>query len=202
MDLRKSARKRLRGAGAMLIGLLIAGQASAQSAPAPPSAPPPTGYRPQSVANGVQVETPYFQDTLAVLDNLPASAPARPKTPRKVLVFCRAVGYAHSVIPLTAFTIKALGDRTGAWSTTITYRLGDFSAERLANYDVLVLDNTTGTFLDDADAAATAVRRAALLSYVRSGHGLVLTHAAGDAYHTGLDSPGRTQKPLAGNTAG
>lgn len=169
----------------IVIGLLIAGQASAQGVPASP-----TGYRPQSLANGVQVETPNFQDTLAVLDNLPRSAQARPKTPRKVLVFCKAVGYAHSAIPLTAFAIKALGDKTGAWSTTITYRLADFTADSLANYDVLVLDNTTGAFLDDADTAATAARRAALLSYVRSGHGLVLTHAAGDSYHTGLDGPG------------
>src|SRR5206468_3908386 len=108
---------------------------------------------------------------------------------RKVLVFCKARGYAHSVIPLTAFAIKALGDQTGAWSTTISYGLQDFTAETLANYDVLALDNTTGAFLDDADPAATAARRAALLAYVRRGHGLVLLHSASDAYHTDIGAP-------------
>ena len=204
----RGPRKLLKEVGAIVIGVLIAGPALAQGVAARPSAapptapstaaipngppgqPPPTGYRPQSVVDGVQVETPYFQDTLAVLDNLPRSAPARPKKARKVLVFCNARGYAHSVIPLTAFAIKGLGDKTGAWATTITYKLQDFTAERLANYDVVVLDNTTGAFLDDADPVATPARRAALLSYVRSGHGLVLAHAAGDSYHTSADSPG------------
>jgi type 1 glutamine amidotransferase len=55
----------------------------------------------------------------------------------------------------------------------------------------LVLDNTTGAFLDDKDATATAARHKALLEYVRSGHGLVLLHAAGDSYHTnGPRAPG------------
>ncbi len=205
---RRGRRKRLEAVAAIVIGVLMAGPALAQDGAFRPSAPPPgapvaaaatngpsrqpapTGYRPQSVVDGVQAEAPYFQDTLAVLDNLPRSAPARPKKARKVLVLCTARGYVHSVIPLTAFAIRALGDKTGAWATTVTYRLQDFTAERLANYDVVVLDNTTGAFLDDADPVATSARRAALLSYVRSGRGLVLTHAAGDSYHTDADSPG------------
>lgn len=201
--------KRLAIIGCVSLGVLVAGPVLAQAGSGGLSAPPPTppvsalapsgrptplpGYRPQSVHDGVQVETPYFQDTLAVLDNLPTSPPAKPKRPRKVLVFCVARGYVHSVIPLTAFAIKALGENTGAWETTVTYRLQDFTAERLASYDVVVLNNTSGAFLDDADAVATLARRAALLNYVRGGHGLVLTHAAGDSYHTGVDSPGGPQ---------
>lgn len=147
------------------------------------------GYRPQSVVNGVQVTLPQYEDVFATLDALPNAAPARPKQARKVLVYSRPKGFMHSSIPLTAFAIKALGDKTGAWSTDVSYKLEDFTAANLARYDVLVLNSTTGEFLDDADAAATAARHAALLSYVRAGHGLVLTHAGTDAYHTNGNTP-------------
>ena len=52
----------------------------------------------------------------------------------------------------------------------------------LARFDAVVLNNTTGGFLDDPDPERTRRRRDALLAYVRSGHGLVLLHAATDAY--------------------
>lgn len=164
-------------AAALKAGLAAQAAADAQQAA--------MGYRPQSVQNGVQIQTPYFQDTLAVRDNMPASFATVPaKKPRKVLVFARARGYGHSVIPLAAYLTTQLGNKTGAWQTTVTYDLKDFTAANLANYDALQLDSTTGTFLDDpADAAGTAARKQALLDYVRSGHGLIMTHAAGDSYH-------------------
>ena len=146
--------------------------------------PNPQGYRPQSKVNGVQIQEPMYEDTFAVLDALPDHAPATPKKPRKIFVFAKANGYAHSNIPLAAFTIKALGDKTKAWTTTTSYDLADFTAANLAQYDAIVLDNTTGAYLDDTDAAATEQRKKALLDFVRSGHGLVLLHAAGDSYHT------------------
>jgi hypothetical protein len=141
----------------------------------------------------VQNQIPVTHDTIAVLDALPATAPAVPKKPRKIFVFARAVGFVHSNIPLAAFTMKALGDKTGAWSTTISYDLADFTAANLAQYDAIMLDNTTGTFLDDSDAAATAARHQALLDFVNSGKGLIMVHAAGDSYHdngTGGFTPG------------
>jgi len=165
---------------------LVPGPGGAIPPPAPPGGGAIPGYRPQSVVNGVQITTPQYEDVFAVLDALPDAAAVKPKKPRKILVYSRAQGYAHSNIPLTAFTIKELGDRTGAWSTTITYSLEDFNAATFAQYDVLVLNNTTGTYLDDPeDPARTQRRKAALLDYVRSGHGLVLTHASGDSYHRG-----------------
>ena len=69
------------------------------------------------------------------------------KKARKVFVYAHAAGYAHSSVPITAFAIDELGKKTGAWSTTISYDQNDFTAANLANYDVLVLDSTTGAFL-------------------------------------------------------
>src|SRR5690606_31066702 len=55
----------------------------------------------------------------------------------------------------------------------------------LAQYDAVFLDSTTGSFLDDADAAASEARRKALLDFVRGGKGLGGVHAATDSYHKG-----------------
>src|SRR5690606_6587944 len=107
-----------------------------------------------------------------------------PASPRRVLVLARAAGFVHSSIPLAAATIDALGQKTGAWTTTISYDAADVTAENLRQFDAVFLASTTGAFLDDpADAAATAARRRALLEFVRGGKGLAGIHAATDAYH-------------------
>jgi type 1 glutamine amidotransferase len=116
---------------------------------------------------------------------LPDKAPAKPKRPRKVLVLCKAAGFVHSSIPVAAATIEALGKKTGAWSTTISYDSAVITADNLKQYDALFLNNTTGAFLDDPnDAAVTEMRKKALLDFVRGGKGLAGIHAASDAYHT------------------
>lgn len=166
-------------------GAAAPGAAPAARAPNPNaqnSDPATTGYRPQSTINGVVYPFPAVEDTLGVLDNLPATAPAKPKKARKVLVFSRSRGFAHSSIPLTAFAVREMGLKTGAWETTITYNPDDINTANLARFDVLVLNNTTGAFLDDDNAAATAARKAALLAFVRGGKGLTLLHAATDSY--------------------
>jgi type 1 glutamine amidotransferase len=145
----------------------------------------PSPPRPQSVVNGVQIQKPQLEDYVAMLDNLPTMAPAKPKRPRKVLVLAHAAGFYHSSIPLAADTVKALGEKTGAWTATITYDAADINAENLKQYDAIFLDSTTLAFLDDPnDAAATEARKKALLEFVRGGKGLAGIHAAGDAYHT------------------
>jgi len=99
-------------------------------------------------------------------------------------VLCRARGFVHPSISLAAKTIEAMGAKTGAWSTTITYAAADINTANLRQYDAIFLDNTTGAFLDDPNnPVTTADRRAALLAFVRGGKGLAAIHAASDSYH-------------------
>jgi len=121
---------------------------------------------------------------------LPSKAPVVPGQLRRVLVFAHADDYVHSSIPLAAATVEALGKRTSAFSTTISYDPADFTLPNLRRFDAVFLASTTGHFLDDPkDAAATDVRRAALLEYVRSGKGLAAIHAATDSYHSANKRP-------------
>jgi len=154
--------------------------------------PPGQGASPRAPQSQVARVT----DLMQMMAALPDTAPATPKQPRRVLVLARAAGFVHASIPLAARTIEALGQKTGAWSTVITYDPAAITTDNLKQYDAIVLASTTGKFLDDpADAAATAERRKALLDFVRGGKGLAGIHAATDAYHgnpagSGPEGPG------------
>jgi hypothetical protein len=81
--------------------------------------------------------------------------------------------------------VEYLGDKTGAWMTTITYDAAAITPENLKQYDAIFLDSTTSEFLDDPnDPAVTQMRRQALLDFVKGGKGLAGVHAATDSYHT------------------
>jgi type 1 glutamine amidotransferase len=137
-----------------------------------------------SAGGGPQNQTPKPEDLSAMMAALPDKAPATPARPRKVLVLGKAQGFVHSSIPLAAKTVEALGTKTKAWTTTISYDAADINAENLKQYDAIFLASTTGTFLDDPiDPAATDARKKALLDFVRSGNGLAGIHAASDTYH-------------------
>lgn len=99
-----------------------------------------------------QPRVPFDSHMQAMLAALPDQAAAKPSRPRKVLVFNRCVGFVHTPIPLVAKMIDTFGNRTKSWSTTVTFPPADVSAQNLAQYDALVLNSTTGAFLDDPDA--------------------------------------------------
>lgn len=124
-------------------------------------------------------------DISAMMAALPDKPMVAPQGLRHVLVLCRAVGWVHTSIPLAAKMVEYLGDKTGAWMTTITYDPAAINAENLKQYDAIFLDSTTGQFLDEPnDQAATQARRQALLDFVKGGKGLAGIHAATDSYHT------------------
>jgi len=169
-------------AGALLAGALAVFHIPAVSAQSAAGRPP-------------QPQVAKVVDLMQMMAALPDAAPAQPKQPRKVLVLAKAAGYVHSSIPLATRTIEALGQKTGAWTTVITYNAADINTENLKQYDAIFLASTTGTFLDDpADQASTNARRAALLEFVRSGKGIAGIHAATDGYH---GTPPGTPPPAA-----
>ena len=166
--------------GALTQEQLLAGLNAALPAPPPPAG----GFFPGAGAPAAQPQTPDPEHVKAMLAALPATAPAKPKQPRKVLVLSKAGGFVHSSIPLAGKTIEEMGKKTGAWTTTITFDPADINEANLKQYDAIFLASTTGAFLDDRnDAAATEARKKALLDFVRSGKGLAGIHAATDSYH-------------------
>ena len=182
-ELRATFAKWLSDGDADRTGLLTQDQLAAALNAALPQPVAPAG-RGGGQGAAPQNQTPKPADVENMMAALPDDAPAKPKRPRKVLVLAKAAGFVHSSIPLAAKTVEALGVKTGAWATTITYDPAAISAQNLKQYDLVFLDNTTGAFLDDPnDPSAGDARKKALLEFVRSGKGLAGIHAAGDSYH-------------------
>ncbi len=125
----------------------------------------------------------------------PDKPPAQPQGRRKILVYSNATGFKHSVIPVAARAFQILGDKSGAYQAVLSSDPAAFEPENLKQFDAIVLNNTTGDLLmptgqeledktqaeKDSLQAAARRRRQALLDFVRSGKGLVGTHAATDS---------------------
>jgi hypothetical protein len=176
------------GIGAALTAVLLAhpvGFAQQGAAPAKTETCPAEGFSGGFTHGCPQKQFANPTDVSAMMAALPDKPYAAPRSLRHVLVLGRAAGWVHTSIPLAAKMVEYLGDKTGAWMTTITYDAAAITAESLKQYDAVFLDSTTGEFLDDPnDKAATELRRRALLDFVRGGKGLAGVHAATDSYHT------------------
>jgi type 1 glutamine amidotransferase len=165
-------------------GFFATALGSAPAAPAP--APVRVGGALQDACGGrsSRPQVPCPNDVARMMAVLPATAPAKPQRPRRVLVLVAARGWIHSSIPLAARTIEEMGKKTGAWATDVTYDVAAITEETLKPYDAIFLNSTTGTFLDDPnDPAVTAARRKAFMDFIRGGKGIAGIHAASDSYH-------------------
>jgi type 1 glutamine amidotransferase len=161
------------------------GFAQQAAAGAKPANCPPEGFSGGFSKGCPQKQFANPADISAMMAALPDKPIVAPQSLRHVLVLARAVGWVHTSIPLSAKMVEYLGDKTGAWVTTITYDAAAITPENLKQYDAIFLASTTGEFLDDPnDKAATELRRRALLDFVKSGRGLAGIHAATDSYHT------------------
>jgi uncharacterized protein len=181
-------------------GLALLGGAIAPLTAQAPAPPPAAQQQPTCGGRSSNPQSACADDVDKMMAALPDKAPAKPAKPRKVLVLAKAAGFVHSSIPLAAKTVEELGKKTGAWSATTTYDPADVTTQNLKQYDAIVLDNTTGCFLDDPnDKSATDARRRAFLEFIRSGKGIAAIHAASDSYHGTTCEP---QPPGGGRGAG
>lgn len=115
--------------------------------------------------------TPSLADFRKMEQMLPEHATATSARPRKLLILDRANGFYHPTIPLANRAIALTGERTGAFQTTIDHEYKLLTPERLAQYDGIVLNNTSNWKL-------SADQKKALIDYVRGGGGLMAIHAA------------------------
>lgn len=157
---------------AVLLGLLIG---SALAAPPPPDA---NGERPWAALPMEQLEK--------IEAAMPLVAPVAAKQQRQLLVFYRTDGYAHESIPYWNHLIKAMGEKTGAYTATLSQKYDDLMPERLARFDAVFFNNTCR--MKTPEPVKTAI-----LAYVHGGKGFVGNHGAGDNWHdwpAGLDMLG------------
>lgn len=143
-------------------------------------------------------QRPTPQDIEKITAALPEKAPATPKQARKLLVFTRATGFVHSSIPVGAKTFELMGNKTGAFTVAVADDPDVFMPDSLKAYDAVLMMSTTGSLFVPKDAKESLLYdpkakelpadlkhakelRESLVSFVKSGKGLMGIHAATDS---------------------
>ena len=90
----------------------------------------------------------------------------------RILVMSKTAGFRHASIPAGQTALLEIAREEGL-TLTFTEDAGEFTDERLGQYDAVVFLNTTGDMLDPA-------QQASFERYVAAGHGLLGIHAATD----------------------
>lgn len=129
---------------------------------------------------------------------MPAKARVQPKKARKLLIYSQANGFVHSSIPYGAKMLEIMGQKTGAFEAVDTTDTAMLAPAKLAEFDALVFNNTTGeTFLPAWDKLAKlpqteqdALKKQAeaaqkgVIDFVKSGKGVIGIHSATDANYS------------------
>jgi len=107
----------------------------------------------------------------------PEKAFAEPQKPRRLLVFTLCNGYRHSSIPYITKALEVIGRKTGAFEIARSKDMSVFTADGLAAFDAVCLNNCTK--LDFSDPAKQHV----LLDFVANGGGIAAIHGATDNFY-------------------
>lgn len=112
-----------------------------------------------------------------VQPNLPAAPIVPPKKPRRLLVFHNPRNYRHTAEVLVRKALPEMGEKTGAFTATVTDDVSVFTPERLREFDAVFFSNANdagGLGIGNPDEAG----RKALIDYVANGGGWAGNHAA------------------------
>ena len=131
-----------------------------------------TDYKPKVAANEMK----------RIEAAMPTQPYVKPAKPRKILVYVESKGYYHDSIPVCAFALKMMGEKTGAFQADLTDDdVNTWSLENLNKYDGIFMDNCVG------DHPKTAEGKKDFIEYIKSGHGLMGCHAGADCNHNWPD---------------
>jgi uncharacterized protein len=149
------------------------------------------------VAQNPNGEQPPPQAAEEIAKALPEKAFAKPKKPRKLLVFSKTNGFRHASIATGKLAFTELGRKTGAFEAVISDDLANFEIDALKQFDaVCFLSTTQNVFaphpgelgnMSEDDKKKAAEREARLkdnlMKFVKSGRGFIGIHAATDTFY-------------------
>ena len=108
---------------------------------------------------------------------IPSAAMAQPLKPRKLLLFDLNVNYGgHGSIPTANLAFTLMGQKTGAFETTVSHDPKVFERESLRHFDAVFFNNTVGNCFTDP------VLRQNLVEFVYGGGGLMGVHGSSVAF--------------------
>ena len=127
----------------------------------------------------LQGQSPGPEQKKQVDAAIPSNAPARPKSPRRILVSNLAMrdgkpfrGSSDAINPVVNYAIEQLGRRTGAYEAVFNNDVEMFRPDKLRQFDALCFANTVGVLFEDAEL------RKSLLAFIAGGKGFIGIHDA------------------------
>jgi type 1 glutamine amidotransferase len=108
--------------------------------------------------------------------------PAMPKDAKrgKLLYLTLSAGFHHDVVPFSTEIVKQIGDKSGAFETTVAGDVAPFTSEGLKPYDAVMFYTTGELPMNDE-------QKNAFVNFIRSGHGFVGVHSATDTFYLWKD---------------
>jgi uncharacterized protein len=100
---------------------------------------------------------------------------AQETAPRRVLYLTQSMGYKHEVLPLSEKILVDVGQKRG-FAVTVSGDASAISAESLKPYSAVVFYTTGELPMKDE-------QKAALMAWIRAGHGFVGIHSATDTFY-------------------
>lgn len=117
------------------------------------------------------------QDLTNIEQALPTKATVTPQHARKLLVFTLAEGFKHASIPYAAKALELMGQKTGAFTATISEDMASFAESNLKQYDAVCFVSTSELKFVDRK------HRESLMKFVKGGKGVIGIHAASDNFY-------------------
>ena len=142
-----------------------------------------------TVGSALAQTVPTAEEIAKIAAAAPQKPAVAPKKPRKVLIFSLSWGYKHSSIPYGKAAFEILGKKTGAYEPVVSDDISMFEPQNLKQFDAVVFNNTNNEIFlpEDFDKLPPAEKEKAakydkmlknsLVSYLKSGGGLAVTHA-------------------------
>jgi uncharacterized protein len=98
----------------------------------------------------------------------------------RLLYLTLSAGFKHDTVAPSRDIVKEIGEKSGAFETTLADDVSGFTAENLKNYDA-VMFYTTG------ELPMTEQEKTAFVDFIKSGHGFVGVHSATDTFYMWAD---------------
>jgi uncharacterized protein len=94
----------------------------------------------------------------------------------RLLYLTLSAGFKHDTVAPSREIVKEIGEKSGAFETTLADDVSGFTAENLKIYDA-VMFYTTG------ELPMTDAQKTTFVEFIKSGHGFVGVHSATDTFY-------------------
>ena len=127
-----------------------------------------------------QQRGPTEEEIKKMEDAMPTEAVVKPEKPRKLLVIDKVGGFYHDSIPYWNKALEIMGEKTGAFSVTVSDDVNMFSPENLDQFDAVCLNNSVSLPLSP-DKTPELCK--SLMDFVKGGKGIMAIHAGTDTFY-------------------